>query len=224
MTAIKADTINKIGVDVFMNRIKLKEAEEIFFLQYPGGFSNPLMLEIAKRHRVEKMIKLTQDSFKIEEFENPEKIVDSMYRIVSQSSLVSLFEKPKFKDLVKAMSDNEKERLSYGLKELLHNNQELGFQVMTRLLSEHKLAKWPLLTLCPAYYRPSEEVLVKPTTAKGIIKYFELDELKYSSSPTFEFYKSYREQINQLKKEVDKTLQIDNTAFCGFLMFSIEQA
>ncbi|WP_291299900.1 hypothetical protein [Desulfosporosinus sp. BICA1-9] len=103
-----------------MNITKLKEAEERFFMRYPGGFSNPLMLEIAKKHKVEKMNKLAQDSFAIEQFESPSKIVDSMSKIVSRSSMVSLFEKPKFRDLVKAMSDNEKERLSHGLKEFLH--------------------------------------------------------------------------------------------------------
>jgi hypothetical protein len=66
------------------------------------------------------------------------------------------------------------------------------------------------------------EVLVKPTTAKGVIEYFELEGLKYSSHPTFEFYRAYREQINQIKKEVDASLQFDNAAFCGFLMMSLE--
>jgi hypothetical protein len=205
-----------------MNKTKLKEAEERFLLRYPGGFSNPLMLEMAKKHKVEKMIKLAQDSFAIEQFESPDKIADYMVKIVSQSSMVSLFEKPKFRDLVKAMSDQEKERLSRGLKEFIHNDQEFGFELMTALLSEYKLAKWPLLTACPMYYRPNVEVFIKPTTAKGIIEYFELEGLKYSPSPTFEFYRSFREQTNQIKKEVDASLQYDNAAFCGFLMMSIE--
>jgi hypothetical protein len=91
-----------------MNRAKLKEAEDRFLVRYPGGFSDPLMLEIAKKHKVEKMNKLAQDSFAIEQFESPNKIVDSMSKIVSQSSIVSIFEKPKFRDLVKAMNDNNK--------------------------------------------------------------------------------------------------------------------
>jgi len=35
-----------------LNKAKLKEAEERFFLKYPGGFSDPLMLEIAKKHKL----------------------------------------------------------------------------------------------------------------------------------------------------------------------------
>lgn len=207
-----------------MNRTKLKEAEEKFLLRYPGGFSNPLMLEIAKKHKVEKMNKLTQDSFAIEQFECPGKIVDSICKIVSQSSLVSLFEKPKFRDAVKAMSDNEKERLSHGLREFLYGDQEFGFELMSSLLKEYGVAKWPLITVCPMYYRSSAEVFIKPTTAKGIIEYFELEGLKYSPNPTYEFYKAYREQINQMKKELNASLQVDNAAFCGFLMMSMENS
>ncbi|QWU17883.1 hypothetical protein SAMN04487895_105322 [Paenibacillus sophorae] len=204
-----------------MNRAKLKEAEERFFMQYPGGFSDPLMLEIAKKHKVEKMKKLAQDSFAIEQFESSSNIVDSMSKIVGQSSLVSLFEKPKFRDALNAMDDNEKERLSHGLKEFLYGDQERGFEQMSDLLGEYKVAKWPILTVCPIYYRPSVEVFVKPTTAKGIIAYFQLEGLEYRSNPTYEFYKAYRDQINLIKQEVDASLQYDNAAFCGFLIMSM---
>lgn len=64
-----------------------------------GGFSDPLMQEIAKKHKAEKRNKLAQESLAIGQFESPRKIVDSMAKIVSQSSMVSIFEKPKFRDL-----------------------------------------------------------------------------------------------------------------------------
>ncbi len=204
-----------------MNRIRLKEAEERFLMDYPGGFSNPLMLEIAKKHKGEKMNKLAQESFAIEQFESASRIVESMAKIVSQSSLVSIFEKPKFRDLTKVMNTNEKERLSHGLREFLHGNQGFGFELMCDLLNEYKLAKWTLLTVCPVYYRPSQEVFIKPTTTKGIIEHFELEGLKYSPKPTFEFYRAYREQINQMKAELGASLQGGNAAFTGFLMMSI---
>jgi hypothetical protein len=204
-----------------MNIAKLKEAEEKFLMQYPGGFSNPRMLEIAKKHKLEKMKKLVQDSFEIEQFEDPNKIVDSMSKVVSQSSMVSIFEKPKFRDLVKAMSDNEKELLSLGLKEFLHGDQKFGFEMMFGVLNEYKLAKWTLITACLVYYRPDFEVFIKPTTVKGVIEYFELEGLKYCPTPSYQFYKSYREQINRMKKEVSALLQNDNGAFCGFLMMSL---
>ena len=207
-----------------MNIAKLKAAEGRFIERYPGGFSNPQMLEIAKKHKVEKMKKMAQDSFAVSQFESAGRIVDSMIKIVSQSTLVSVFEKPKFRDLVRVMSDNEKEHLSRGLKEFLHGDQSLGFGLMAGLLEEYKIAKWPLLTVYPIFYRPSEEVFVKPTTAKGIIEHFELTGLKYNARPTFEFYRAYREQIMLMKQEVDDSLRVDNAAFCGFLMMSLEGA
>lgn len=204
-----------------MNITKLKEAEEKFLKQYPGGFSNPRMLEIAKKHKLEKMNKLAQESFTIGQFESPVKIVDSMCKIVSQSSMVSVFEKPKFRDFANALSIDEKERLSIGLKEFLHYDQEAGFKLMCGLLSEYKLAKWPLLTVCPVYFNPGVEVFIKPTTVKGVIAYFELEGLKYSPRPSFEFYRAYRERINEMKAKLGSSFQHDNGAFCGFLMMSI---
>lgn len=205
-----------------MNKRKLKEAEERFFSRYPEGFSDPMILEISKKHRVEKMNKLAQDSFAMEQFENPGAIVDSMNRIISQSALISVFEKPKFKELVKAMGDIEKVRLAHGLKEFLYQDQKYGFEQMAALMEEYKLAKWPLLTVCPIYFRPEAEVYVKPTAAKGIIEYFELEGIHYSPRPSFEFYQAYREHINQMKKEVSPSLPSDNAAFCGFLMMAMD--
>ena len=207
-----------------MNRAKLREAEGRFLAQYPGGFSHPDMLEIVKKHKVPKMIKMAQESFAPEQFGSADTIAESMIKIVSQSSLVSIFEKPKFRDAVKSMNADEKEHLAYGLREFLHGDQAKGFGLMTGLLQEYKVAKWPLLTVYPIYYRPSVEVFIKPTTAKGIIAYFELTGLSYSPRPTFEFYRAYREQILMMKQEVSEPLQVDNAAFCGFLMMAIEEA
>lgn len=207
-----------------MNQTKLKEAEEKFIMRFPGGFSNPQMIELSKKHKVEKMKKTAQDSFMIEQFDFTDNIIESMGKIVSQSSLISVFEKPKFRDLMKVLSENEKKHLAHGLKEFLHGDQTFGFGLMTGLLQEYKLAKWPLLTVYPIYYRPSVEVFIKPTTAKGIIEYFELTGIKYNSKPTFEFYKAFREQILQMKQKVHSSLQVDNAAFCGFLMMTLEHS
>jgi hypothetical protein len=54
-----------------MNRIKLKEAEEKFYMRYPGGFSDPRMLEIVKKHKLKKMRKLAQHSFSMEQSASP---------------------------------------------------------------------------------------------------------------------------------------------------------
>lgn len=206
-----------------MNKEKLKAAEAKFIGRYPGGFTHPEMLEIIKKHKVEKMKKLAQDSFAIGQFTNASQIAEAMIKVVSQSSLVSVFEKPKFRDAVRSMNDAEKTHLSQGLKEFLHGNQSAGFSMLTGLLQEYKIAKWPVLTVFPIYYRPADEVFVKPTTAKGIIAYFELTGFKYSAQPNFAFYEAYRQQILLMKQEVSEMLRVDNAAFCGFLMMVLEQ-
>ena len=206
-----------------MNKEKLKAAEAKFLERYPGGFSHPEMLEIIKKHKVEKMINLAKANFAVNQFGDAGQIADAMIKVVSQSSLVSVFEKPKFRDAVRSMNDAEKTHLSRGLKEFLHGDQAVGFSLLTGLLQEYKIAKWPVLTVFPIYYRPADEVFVKPTTAKGIIAHFELSGLRYSAQPTFGFYQAYRQQILLMKQAVSEILRVDNAAFCGFLMMALEQ-
>jgi hypothetical protein len=202
-----------------MNLIKLKDAEARFLAGYPGGFSDPLMLEVAKKHKAERMNQLTRESLAPKRFKDPGQIVESMVKIVSQSSLVSVFEKPRFRDLARALSSDEKERLALGLKEFLHGNQGFGFELMCDLLREYKLAKWTLLTVYPIYYRPETEVFIKPTTTKWIIQHYELEGLQYSPRPTFAFYQAYREQINRMKAQLDPAMQGSNVALTGILYF-----
>ncbi|MFC1770348.1 hypothetical protein ACFLZV_00530 [Candidatus Margulisiibacteriota bacterium] len=203
-----------------MNINKLKEAEQNFLARYPGGFSNPEMLEIGKKHKMEKMVDFAQTSFTKESFENPEEVAGNMIKIVSRSSMVSLFEKPKFRDYVRAMSISQKIELASALENLLHTNEEEGFSRLVGILQDAGIAKWPLVTVYGAYFNPTKDVFIKPTTAKNVIKYFELEDIEYNSKPTFAFYKKYREYINSMKKSTDKSLSGSNAAFCGFLMMS----
>jgi hypothetical protein len=206
-----------------VNLKKLKQAEEAFFDRYPGGCANPEMISIRKKHKLDKMIELTQDSFAKRNFKLPELIVENMIKVVTRSSLISVFEKPKFRDFACSLSSKDKQTLTNGLKELLHGNQQPGFEVMLEVLKNGKLAKWSLMTICPAYYRPQIEVFVKPTTVKGIIETFELENLHYKPTPTWAFYNEYRAVINEMKTKVDASLSPYNVAFSGFLMRSMEE-
>ena len=172
-----------------MNRERLQAAEARFLARYPEGFASPQMLEIAKKHKVEKMKKMAQDSFAPEQFGSADQIAAALVKVVSQSSLVSVFEKPKFRDAVLSMNDAEKAHLAQGLHDFLHGDQARGFGQMTGLLEEYKIAKWPILTVAPIYLRPHEEVFIKPTTAKNIIAHFELTGLHYQAKPTYDFYR-----------------------------------
>jgi hypothetical protein len=206
-----------------MNLKKLKQAEAAFFDRYPGGFENPEMIEIRKKHKLDKMIELSQSSFAKRNFKLPELIVENMIKVVTRSSLISVFEKPKFRDFVRLLPPNHKKILAQGLGELLHGKEQLGFETVLEVLQPGKLAKWSLMTICQAYYRPQIEVFIKPTTVKGIIEYFEIQNLQYKPTPTWAFYDEYRALINEMKTQVDASLSPYNVAFSGFLMRSMEE-
>lgn len=204
-----------------MNLKKLKEAEKKFLKIYPGGFAHPEMQKIGLKHKPEKMTTLAKESFAKDKFKDPLTIALSMEQIISRSSMISLFEKPKFKDFINSLNAKEKAHLAEGLKEFLYENEEHGFNMMLDILEIGKLAKWSIITICLFYFRPTEEVFIKPTTTKDILEYLEIKELHYQPKPTYQFYKDYRDLINQMKLEVDKSLSPGNAEFCGFLMLTM---
>lgn len=206
-----------------MNKARLHAAEQEFLTRYPKGFNSPEMLEIGKKHKMDKMIQQAQSEFAESRFSNPQQVAESMVKMVSRSSMVSMFEKPKFRDYVKAMTRDERETLAYSLKDFLYGDQEYGFNTMVSLLLPVKLAKWSLVTILPNYVKPQQEVFVKPTTAKGVIKLFELEGLTYKPQPSYDFYTVYRQQILEMKSLVGKGLSPNNAAFSGFLMMSMTQ-
>ena len=205
-----------------MNLNRLKQAEKHFLQRFPQGFESEEMAAISKKHKMDKMILLTQETFAPAKFKDPEQIIQGMIKVVSRSSMVSVFEKPQFRDFALSLFPQERQLLVDGLKELLHGREEQGFEMVLEVLSQAKLAKWSLMTICQAYFRPQFEVFVKPTTTKAVIQHFELDQLQYKPRPSWEFYDSYRTQFNEMKVQVDPRLSPSNAAFSGFLMISLD--
>ena len=204
-----------------LDSLKLKTAEAMFLQRFPGGFDDPEMQVIAKRHRMGKMITFAQDSFSLSALEDINKSADNMVKIVSRSSMVSMFEKPKFRDFVGCLNAADREFLVQSLGQLLHGDQQSGFEALVDIMQTEKLAKWSLVSIIPAYFAPNTEVFVKPTTAKNIIMHFEVPDLLYRPLPSWHFYTAYRELINQSKKLVDPGLSPTNAAFSGFLMMAM---
>lgn len=202
-----------------MNIQRLKIQEEKFLNRYPQGFQNPEMLQIAKKHNVSRLITLQEEALNAEAFEEPEKALDTLVKLISRSSLVSVFEKTAFKNHVSSLPAVEKRDLVHGFYQLLHGDQKTGFEHLVDLLTPYKMAKWTILTILLYYQNPLKEVVIKPTTVKGVIDYLELEDLVYSPKPSYAFYVRYREAIGQLKQCVSSELQVENGAFCGFLMF-----
>lgn len=206
-----------------MNEKKLKECEHQFLVKYPGGFMHPEMQAIGKKHRMDRMVENAQTSLGKKSFNDPQAIVESIIKLVNQSSMISIFEKPKFRDFVKSLQGIERQFFVDSYRALLHGNQAKGFEALCDQLATAKLAKWSLITIIPAYYRPDTEVFVKPTTTKGVITYFELDDVVYNPKPTYAFYQKYREHIIAMKSKIGPELSPSNAAFCGFLMMSLHR-
>ncbi len=203
-----------------MNHEKAFLAREAFLRQYPGGFSDPAMKEIARKHKTDKMYALTREKLTRAAFEKPVAVLEDITGIISQASVVSVFEKMRFRDFIKNCSGDDREMLVHAFYELVHGNREQGYLMFDVLLSPYQLSKWTLVSLLPAYYYPQDQVFLKPTTVKKAISYFEWDHLHYLSRPDHDFYTAYREQILELKKIVRIT--DDNLALGGFIMIAAQ--
>ena len=204
-----------------MNLKRLTQAEAEFLARYPGGFNHPDMITIGKKHNVGKMTEQAKELLNKKAFQKTGPVLDSLIKIVSRSSMVSMFEKPKFRDYVNGLDRDEREALAMGFQLLLHGKQQRGFEIVIDILARGKLAKWSLITICPNYMKPLDEVFVKPTTAKNVIKYLELENLDYKPRPSWAFYEEFRRQILAMKEKVDPSISPSNAAFTGFLMMSL---
>jgi len=203
-----------------VNINKLRIAEAHFLQSFPDGFADAGLEKVGKRHRVDKMTVFTKQVLAKKEFDKPNALLENMVKLVSRSSMVSLFEKPKFRDMVNDLNSDDRVRLVASYKKLFHGNQKKGFTEVVEFLAERKLAKWSLVTIGLVYYRPQKEVFVKPTTAKNIVQKLELD-LDYRPKPSWEFYEGYRKAILEMKSLVNPSLAPNNAALTGFLMMTL---
>lgn len=205
-----------------MNLNKLEHLETEFLKEYPQGFDSPDLIAIGKKHKMGKMKEFVDENFSKDKFEDTDIVFESFVKLIGKSSLVSVFEKTKFRNEAKVMTADEKSALTEGIYEFIYGDQETGFNQQVAVLQKYKMAKWPILTVLGQYMHPDYEVLIKPTTVKGILSYFEVDEFKYTSKANYEFYDQYRQLVNKIKEQASEHLQISNAAFCGFLMMSIK--
>jgi len=205
-----------------VNYQKLKDAEAGFLQRYPGGFADPGMESVKKKHNVDKLVEFSQQNLTRASFNRPELIAETLVKIVSRSSMVSRFEKPKFRDFINSLNSQEKQALADTMEKRLYGRQkQRGFDEFLGMLSHHKIAKWAVISVVPFYFSPHKEAFVKPTTAKGILSYLEVTDLEYKPTPSWAFYKGYLNLLAEIKQEVVPSLSPNNAALSGFLMASI---
>lgn len=201
---------------------KLKKCEMKFLMDHPMGFDDVSLKDINKRHNFSKMATLTQESMVEENFKNRDLIIERILEIVTKSSLISRFNKPKFKTFINSMTHFERELLVDGYHMILYGDEERGFNQVLEIYRTYKVAGWPVMSIIQAYFKPNDNVFIKPTTVKNIIKYFEIVSITYNAKPTYDFYNTFRDIINEMKMNVEPSLYPSNAAFTGFLMMTME--
>lgn len=205
-----------------MNRTRLLEAEARFLGQYPAGFDDPGLASIKKKHNVDKLTEFARRELAREKFHRPVHVVDTALKIVSRSSMVSRFEKPKFRDFVQCLNSDEKAAFAQALELRLYGRaRQRGFEELVGMLQPHGVAKWSVVSVIPFYVFPQREAFVKPTTAKGIIAALEVDDLQYRPQPTWAFYRGYQRLLKDIRDTVSDRLAPNNAALTGFLMTSL---
>lgn len=205
-----------------MNKKTLYMLENKFVSVYVDGFQPEELKRISKKHNVGKLVEYTQRICSLENLQKGMMVLPDVVKIITKSSMVSVFEKMRFRDDFNAFFEEEKEMFLFGLIEWLHGDEKTGFETLVSLLKPYKLAKWTIITAFKTYYNPSFDVFVKPTTVKNIIKVLELENIKYTPTPNYQFYASYRAYLNKMIKLVDKRLSPNTPAFSGFLMMAME--
>jgi hypothetical protein len=103
-------------------------------------------------------------------------------------------------------------------KRLVGRKRREGFQEIVDLFGRYKLARWSLVSAVPFYFAPLEEAFVKPSTAKRIITFLDMENLHYRAQPDWVFYTGYRKLVLDIRKNVDPSLTPNNAATTGFLM------
>ncbi len=205
-----------------MNLQKLKNAEARFLELYPQGFSTPELEDRVKKHHVDRLVNFAQSAFAPGTEDDTEATVENMVKLVSRSSLVSVFEKPKFRDAVRAMTSQDHEVLAALLGQLLHGDERMGFNGIAGMLAMYQSDKWPVITSFRCYYYPETDLALKPTTVKSVIAFFELEGLRYITHPIFEFYDRYRAAVNEMRAAVSPLCGPTGAHFSGFLMMAME--
>jgi hypothetical protein len=204
-----------------MDTEKLKAAEAAFLSIYPMGYDTPGLAERVKRHDMTRMIAFAKEAFSPEALDDAEKAAESFAKLVSRSSMVSLYEKPRLRDAIRGMTYDEREELAGFIRELLHGNEAMGMNGLAGMLAMRQAAKWPVVTALRCYYYPETDLIIKPTTVKNIIKIFSLTGLVYTTVPNFAFYERYRAALLEMRTVTHGSYGMALAGFSGFLMMSM---
>lgn len=201
---------------------KLKREAQQFLVRYPEGFESEALKKLSSKHKMPQLIALAQSTLSDATVKVPESALKAAKDLIAKSTMVSLFEKPKFRDAVNSFSHEEAQRFTLGLRELLYGDEGFGFELLVGVLAPYGIAKWPIITAFRCYVFPNTDLLIKPTTVKNAIAFFEWRDLAYTTRPNYEFYHQYRQRVIESASQVSPLLSPTLAHFSGFMMMVMD--
>ena len=204
-----------------MNLDKLRRAEAGFLAIYPKGFADPAIQPVRRKHNVQQLVRYAGEALTRERCHRPDAVCDAVLAIISRSSMVARFDKPRFRDFVASLGGDERETFAYAVEQRLHGRRAQGFELMRGMLAPFGLARWPVISAAPFYHAPRREAFVKPSTVKRILAWLEVEDLRYHPTPSWAFYRGFQRLLVAIRREVSPSLSPTNAALTGFLMMSL---
>ena len=67
----------------------------------------------------------------------------------------------------------------------------------------------------------SFDLTFEETTAKGIIRYLEVEGLEYKPLPSWTFYRGYLKVLDEVRQQAHPSLSSNYAAISGFLMMNL---
>ena len=104
-----------------MNRERLRQAEASFLQIYPRGFADPAIQPLRKKHNVDRLVRFSRDNLTRVHCSRPEALSSALLKVVSRSSLVSRFEKPRFKEFLASLGSDDKVALAFAVEQRLES-------------------------------------------------------------------------------------------------------
>jgi hypothetical protein len=189
---------------------KVVAIETIFQMSYPDRFDNPEWQKSTKKYDMNKISTIINTDFSKEnlklaiEEERFDETASYFLKILKRSPMINVFEKVAMDNFLNT-ADTRKDFV-IALNNYLHNFNAKSFEAMVSLLESRKLepnsnaAKWPIMTFMKAYQFPEKFYVVKPTTAKKMANFFQI-EINYTPRPTYKTYKILNKMVLDVKKE-----------------------
>ncbi|MDH6603602.1 hypothetical protein OKW23_000742 [Bacilli bacterium PM5-9] len=201
--------------------------DDLFLLKYPNGLNDQAFIDLSKKHKSSyKILEIVKneidlESFVLEDTYHINKNISLIIKIVTRSSMISVFEKVAFKHYLEDSKIHSifLNALYHMLKDFNEDtmNEFVYVLNMRKVEINRKVATWPLITFFLIYFDEYNEVFIKPTTIKRLAKLLECD-IKYESMPNYMTYQNVKKMVLEYKKQ-SKLVKNENNLNVQAIMY-----